>query len=87
MKLIPDISFHEVAGETVVLLPIDGGERTRVLSFNSSSLYLLESVRNREFELDDIASLLEEKYEVDSKTARKDASSWLKTLKKQGLVL
>ena len=56
------------------------------MALNESSRYLWEQLRGREFDLDDVVSLLVERYEVDEATARRDAEAWMSRLAECGVL-
>ncbi len=87
MKLREEYKVREMAGEHVVIMQGRyGADMTRVISLNESSLYLWNQLHGREFEVEDAARLLTERYDVDPKTALKDAAAWVDKLKECKLI-
>ena len=79
--------MREMAGEHIVVIQGRyGADMTRVISFNPSSLYLWDSLQGRDFEIEDVVNLLQERYEVDQETARRDAEAWVEQLKSCHLI-
>ena len=65
---------RHVAGENIVMMQGDGAaDMTKVVG--------------REFTVEDVAAVLTDEYEVDAATALKDAGEWVKSMKKEGLIL
>lgn len=59
---------------------------SRVISMNEAAKYLLETVKDREFTVDDMALLLVEKYGINSETAASDAQALVDKLVAAGMV-
>ena len=77
-----------MAGESVIIMQGRYGvDMTRVISLNGPSLYLWESLQERDFEVDDVAKLLLERYDVDKERAEQDAAAWVEKLKECKLLL
>lgn len=88
MKINAKYKVRQVAGENIVLVQgRNPGDMTSVVAFNDSSLYLWNSLLDKDFEMEDVVSLLTERYEVDVAVAAKDAESWIKTLEEKGLLV
>ncbi len=82
MKINEAYKVREMAGEHVVIMQGRyGADMTRVISLNESSLYLWDALQGREFEVEDAAALLIERYGIDSETASRDAAAWVEKLK------
>lgn len=82
MKINEAYKVREMAGEHVVIMQGRyGADMTRVISLNESSLYLWEALQGREFEVEDAARLLIERYGIDLQTATRDAAAWVEKLK------
>ena len=68
MKIKEQYKVREMAGEHVVIMQGQaGGEMTRIVSLNSTSLYLWQSLSGREFDAGTAARLLVERYDVDAR--------------------
>lgn len=88
MKINTKYKVRQVAGENIVLVQgRNPGDMTSVVAFNDSSLYLWNSLLDKDFEMEDVVSLLTERYEVDEAVAAKDAESWIKTLEEKGMLV
>ena len=87
MRINPKYKVRKVADENIVLVQgANPGDMTTVIALNESSLYLWNSVADRDFETNDISQLLMERYDVDPETAAKDASNWIETLQKHQIL-
>lgn len=58
----------------------------KMISMNSSAIYLWESIQGKDFTVEDLAQLLVEKYGIEMDTALKDSSSIAGAWKEAGLV-
>lgn len=88
MKIRDEYKVRELAGEHVVIMQGRyGADMTRVISLNDSSLYLWEQLRGRDFEAEEAARLLVERYGIDEETARRDAGAWVDKLGECGLLV
>lgn len=87
MKISTQFKVREMAGEHIIVMPgTYGADMTRVISLNETSLYLWNALEGREFELDTVADLLVEHYEVDRETALRDSEAWIARLRETGIV-
>ena len=87
MKITTTMPVRHVAGEHIIFRPAKGEvDMTQVISFNESSLMLFNALRDREFEVEDVAALLTETYEVDDDTALEDAALWIDSMRHEGLI-
>lgn len=87
MKIESKYQLRKVAGEHMILLQGQvGGEMTKLISLNESSVVLWEALKDKEFELNDAVQVLLDYYEVDEATAKADAEKWINVLKENGVV-
>lgn len=87
MKISEKYKVREMAGEHIIVMPGRyGADMTRVVALNPTSLYLWEQLAGREFDLEEVARLLVEQYEIDPETARTDAEKWVEQLHKCGIL-
>lgn len=87
MKFREGYKVREIAGEHVVIMQGRlGADMTRVIALNETSLLLWNSLQQKEFEIEDIVSVLTENYDVDPQVALKDATVWVEKLKECKLV-
>ena len=87
MKINPNYKLREIAGETIV---VNQGtaevNMTRIISLNASARLLYESLVNKDFTLEDAASVLTETYDIPAEVALKDAQVWVEALQKCGII-
>ena len=87
MKINPNYKLREIAGETIV---VNQGtaevNMTRIISLNASACLLYESLVNKDFTLEDAASILTETYDIPAEVALKDAQVWVEALQKCGII-
>ena len=87
MRILPKYKVRDVANENVVLVQgRNPGDMTSVIALNETSLYLWNELYGKDFELQDIVSLLTGRYDVDEATAAKDAESWVATLREKSVL-
>ena len=81
MKIKEGLKIRNIAGEKVLILQgRAGADMTKLVSFNPTAEWLWNSFLEKDFNEDDVISVLIEHYHVDSDTATKDASTWIKQL-------
>jgi len=81
MKIKSGLKIRNIAGESIVMIRSNSADSTsRLLSFNSASVFLWESLVGKNFTEDDVYSLLMDKYDVDPVKAREDAAAWVSKL-------
>ena len=87
MKFKEGYKVREIAGEHVIIKQGRfGADMTRVIALNATSLLLWEQLQGREFELNDIITILTDNFEVDTDTATADAKVWVEKLHECDLV-
>lgn len=88
MKIDTHTKVREVAGEHIIILQSDHtADFSTVVGLNESALFLYNSLSGREFEIDDIVSLLCAEYDVDTSTAQHDADEWVSSMRELGLLI
>ncbi|MBO5881838.1 MAG: PqqD family protein [Alistipes sp.] len=87
MKIKQQYKVREMAGENVVIMQGKyGTDLTRIISLNESALYLWNSIYEKEFTVETIATLLAEHYGIDDEVAMRDATRWVEKLDECGLL-
>lgn len=87
MRILPKYKVRNVSNENVVLVQgRNPGDMTSVIALNETSLYLWNELYGKDFELQDVVSLLTWHYDVDEATATKDAESWVATLREKSVL-
>jgi Coenzyme PQQ synthesis protein D (PqqD). len=72
---------HVVVGEGLAQVNYN-----KLISLNNSAAWLWEQVQGRDFSVEDLASLLQERYEVSAEQALADSRKLLRVWQEQNLV-
>ncbi|NTU94472.1 MAG: PqqD family protein [Bacteroidales bacterium] len=81
MKLIPDLTLREIAGEKMLVLKGAAGvDLTKVVMLNSTAEYLWNSLPEKEFQNEDVEELLIQKYGIAKDQAKIDAGAWIQSM-------
>ena len=87
MKINSNYKLREIAGETIVVNQGKADvDMTRIISLNISARLLYETLAEKEFTLEDAASVLSETYGITTEVALKDAQVWVDALQKCGII-
>ena len=88
MKIKKGFELREVCGEHIIVAyGKENIDFNKVISLNESAAYLWNNIVDKDFTADTLASLLQQEYEVDAETAKKDAQTLLDEWTKVGLVM
>lgn len=88
MKIDTSYRIREIAGETIVVNQgVTETNLTRIISLNASARLLWEKLSDRDFEIEDAASVLSDRYGIDQKQAIQDATTWIEALKKCNIIV
>lgn len=88
MKIDSKAKVRDIAGEKVVIMQGRlGADLTRIIHLNGSSVWLLEQLADRDFEVADVVELLTSRYDVDEQTATTDAAKWVEQLRENKIVI
>ena len=88
MKIDSKAQVRDIAGEKVVIMQGRlGADMTRIIQLNGSSVWLLEQLAERDFEVADVVELLTSRYDVDEQTATADATKWVEQLRQHKMVI
>ena len=86
MKIKEGYKVREMAGEHVIIKQGRfGADMTRVIALNATSLLLWQELQGRDFEVEDVAKVLTDNYEVEAATDTADAAAWMEKLVEAGL--
>ena len=85
MKIDSTYTLHKVAGENIILL--QGEQHNKVISLNSTSIYLWEQLQGKNFTEEEVTALLTKNFDVDASQAAHDAQQWINQLKDLGIIL
>ena len=72
---------HIVIGEGLALVDFN-----KMLSLNDSAAYLWEQVKDKDFEIEDLVTLLTDRYEVSPDRAREDATTMVDIWRENGIL-
>jgi hypothetical protein len=87
MRTKKGFNLRDVCGEKIVVA--EGKENidfSKVISMNETSAFLWEKVKDKNFTVDDLATLLTEEYDVDKETATTDCQSLIRLWNEAGLI-
>ena len=86
MRIKKGFELRDVCGEHIIVAyGIENIDFNKVLSLNESATYLWKNVVDKDFDVETMASLLQQEYEVDAETAKRDAQTLLDEWTKVGL--
>ncbi len=87
MKINSNYKIREIAGETIVVNQgMANVNMTRIISLNTSARLLYETLAEREFTTEDAAKVLVDTYGIGQEQALKDATTWVESLQKCGVI-
>ena len=87
MKINSNYKIREIAGETIVVNQGTANvNMTRIISLNTSARLLYEALAEREFTTADAAKVLVDTYGISQEQALKDATTWVESLQKCGII-
>jgi len=88
MKLIPDLTLREIAGEKMLVWNSASGlDLTKVVLLNSTAEYLWNALQKREFENEEVADLLIRNFGIEKNQALTDAGNWIRSMINAGLII
>lgn len=86
MRIRKGFELRDVCGEHIIVAyGIENIDFNKVISLNESATYLWKNVVDKDFDVETMASLLQQEYEVDAETAKRDAQALLDEWTKVGL--
>ena len=87
MRIKDHISLRKIADEYIMIVGSgDSLDYTQAVSLNDSAAYLIESVRGKDFTLEDWVELLTDRYEVSGEQARADVELLIQMLKEAEII-
>ena len=87
MRIKDQISLRKIADEYIMIVGSgDSLDYTQAVSLNDSAAYLIESVRGKDFTLEDWVDLLTDRYEVSGEQARADVELLIQMLKEAEII-
>ena len=86
MKINEGFELREMCGEHIIIATgVANIDFSKVISLNESAAFLWENIVDKDFDAETLTSLLQQEYEVDADTARRDATALLDEWTKVGL--
>ena len=87
MKIRKGFKLRNVVGESIVVGEgVEQIDFNKLVTLNKSAAFLWQSVENREFTTRDLALLLIENYDIQTKRAIKDAAFIIEKWNRNGLI-
>ena len=87
MKIKDGFTLRSLCGEHIVIGEgLDQVDYEKIISLNGSAAYLWEQVQGHEFTIEDLVSLLTDRYDVSSDRALEDVKRMVATWQEQGLI-
>lgn len=88
MKFREGLTLRKLAGEYIIVKPELGmQDMTNVFTLNSASAYLWENLYGKDFSIEDVITLLLEKYAVDKDKAQTDSIALIELFRVNNLLL
>ena len=88
MKLKPNLTIREIAGEKMLVINGAAGvDLTKVVMLNSAAEFLWNSLQGKDFQNECAEDLLISKYGITKEQAKTDAEAWIKSMIKAGLII
>lgn len=88
MKISPKFKVRSMAGQNVIIMQGRyGGDMTKIVSLNETSLFLWNTFHDREFTVADVSDALCGEYGIDRETADRDAAAWCGKIAECGLLV
>lgn len=87
MKIKDSYKVRKVAGENLIIgQGASHSDMTKVISLNSTALFLWEQLIGKEFTVEDAAALLVGKFGIDRDRALSDVKAWTDTMTAAGVI-
>lgn len=87
MKIKSQYKIRHVADEDILLIQgRNPGDMTSVIAFNSTALFLWNSLAGKQFELSDVVGLLVQNFDVTPDRAQLDAQNWIDQLRQNNVL-
>jgi hypothetical protein len=87
MKIKDGFELRSICGENIIIS--HGKENinfTKIITLNESAALIWNSIIDKDFNIDDMVSVITNEYEVDADTARKDCEAIAEEWKKVGFL-
>lgn len=87
MKIKDGFTLRSLCGEHIVIAEgLALVDFNKMLSLNDSAAYLWEQVKDKDFEIEDLVTLLTDRYEVSTDRAREDVTRMVSLWRENGIL-
>ena len=87
MKIKGNYKVRKVAGENLIIgQGATHSDMTKIISLNSTALFLWEQLSGREFSAEEAASLLVDKFGIEMYMALTDVKAWTDMMVAEGVM-
>ena len=87
MNIKDGLKIREIADEKILVIQGKAGvDLTKVVSFNATAEWLYNEFVGKEFTVEDMATALVERFEIDAEQATVDAESFVNSLLKVNVI-
>lgn len=87
MKIKENYKVRKVAGENLIIgQGASHSDMTKIISLNSTALFLWEQFDGREFTVDDAAEALVGEFGIGMEQARADVKAWTDKMIAEGII-
>lgn len=87
MKIKDNYKVRKVAGENLIIgQGATHSDMTKIISLNSTALFLWEQLSGKEFSLEEASELLVEKFGIDKELALNDVKAWTDQMVSEGVM-
>jgi hypothetical protein len=87
MRLKNDLTLRKIGEEFLIVEPGEGTtDLSKVYSLNWTAAWLWNELQGREFSVEDVATMIIDKYQVDPRTAFMDGDKILNIFRSQNML-
>jgi hypothetical protein len=87
MRIKETLVLRRIGSEYVIIVPDKGQvDLTEVYTLNETSAWIWEQLKHENFTIEQVAELIQQRYEVDREKAMNDVLELVAILKKGGLI-
>jgi hypothetical protein len=87
MRIKENLVLRRIGNEYIIIVPDKGRvDLTEVYTLNETSAWIWEQLKNKDFTIEQVTDLIQERYDVDRERAMTDVQTFIDVLKKGGLI-
>ena len=87
MRIKENLILRRIGSENIIIVPDkDSVDLTEVYSLNETSVWIWEQLKDKDFTIEKIVELVQDRYDVDQKTATDDVLALVDVLRTGGLI-